>query len=93
MTYQLLVRNPLVDSIFYIASLVFLVYFLFAIFYYLALVIIGITETKRRRLESEDEFYSDISSSGSALPVSIIVPGRNEEEWIADFVGSILKSD
>lgn len=90
MTNTLIARNPLADKIFYAIFLTFLGYFLLVMFYYLMLALIGFIEGKKRKLESEEEAYSILSSSTFTLPVSVIIPARNEEEWISDSVGSIL---
>lgn len=75
---------------FNIAFIVFLTYFICLVIYYFILGIIGLFEDIRRRREDEEEFYSLFSVSSFTLPVSIIIPAHNEEEWILDSVRSIL---
>jgi cellulose synthase/poly-beta-1,6-N-acetylglucosamine synthase-like glycosyltransferase len=76
--------NMLLPKIFYVIFLVFFSYFIVFIFNYLFLVLVGILEEKKRRLEGQTEDYSLSYFSSFSLPVSIIIPARNEEEWIKD---------
>ncbi len=76
---------------YYIAFLVFAGYFILLTLYYIFLAGVGFIEGKKRFRESEDEIYHLLSASIFSLPVSIIIPARNEENWIADSVRSVLR--
>ena len=91
MTKMAIIIHPIVVKIFHSAFFIFLGYFLLLIFYYILLAIIGFVEEKKRTLQSEDEGYPILSASTFTLPVSIIIPARNEEGWIADSLGSVLR--
>ncbi len=77
-------------KIIYIISILFFIYFIVLIAYYLFLAIIGSIEERKKRWEDEAENYPLVYFSSFNLPVSIIVPARNEEEWIRDSFLSIL---
>ncbi len=81
------------DSIFHTAFLIFLSYFIVVITYYFIMTMIGLLETGRRVEESRNEDYPLFYSSSFAIPVSIIIPAHNEEEWIRDSVMSVLNLD
>jgi len=74
----------------YVIFLFFLGYFLTLTLYYFLLVVIGLREGSRRSWESEEEDYPLSYFSTLSLPVSIIIPARNEEEWIRDSLLSAL---
>lgn len=74
----------------YFIFLAFLGYSLILLLYYFFLAAVGFYEGGRRAKESEEEDYPMFYFSTFSLPVSIIVPARNEEEWIRDCVLSIL---
>ncbi len=80
----------LISKIIYILFPVFLSYFLIVMFYYLFLALVGLAEGKRRTRESEMEDYRLFYISTLTIPVSIIIPARNEEEWIQDSLLSVL---
>lgn len=82
--------NVLLAKTIYILFLTFFAYFLILTFFYLALVVIGFFEGARRLRESEEEDYPLAYLSSLAIPVSIILPARNEEEWIRDSLLSVL---
>jgi len=82
-----------VSRIINIASIVFFVYFICLMFYYLGLGLIGLFETRKRSRQRQIEDYAVFSASRFTIPLSIIVPARNEEKWIAECVGSILRLD
>jgi cellulose synthase/poly-beta-1,6-N-acetylglucosamine synthase-like glycosyltransferase len=82
--------NLLLSKIIYTLFLIFLGYFLLLVFYYFILTVIGLFEGKRRTLESESEDYPLTYLSDLAIPVSIVIPARNEEEWIRDSLLSVL---
>ena len=71
--------------------MVFIFYFLILTAYYFFLAIVGLIEGKKRSRESEDEIYPTLAVATTILPVSIVIPARNEEEWIADSLGSVLR--
>lgn len=74
----------------YSVFVVFLVYFLILLSFYLLLIIIGFIEESRRSWERRVEDFPLIYFSSFNIPVSIIMPARNEEEWIRDSVLSLV---
>ncbi|HOW35168.1 MAG TPA: glycosyltransferase family 2 protein [Candidatus Omnitrophota bacterium] len=74
----------------YIAFIIFLVYFLLLVVFYVLLAFFGFLEDKRRSQEHEGESYPLIYFSNLAIPVSIILPAHNEEEWIRESLLSLL---
>ena len=80
----------LLTKIMYILFLAFLGYYLLLLFFYLLFGIIGFMEAKQRGRESEEEDYPLVYFSSFTLPVSIIIPARNEEEWIRDSLLSVM---
>ncbi|MFA5146708.1 MAG: glycosyltransferase [Candidatus Omnitrophota bacterium] len=74
----------------YAVFLISLGYFLILTVYYAFLVLVGSLEGKKRAFESEEEDYSLLYFSAVRAPVTFILPARNEEEWIADSVKSLL---
>lgn len=88
-----IIITPVLDLILKLAFFVFFGYFVLLVSYYLILAVIGSLEEKRRMLESREENYPILSSSSFTLPVSVIIPAHNEEEWIADSLGSVLKQN
>jgi cellulose synthase/poly-beta-1,6-N-acetylglucosamine synthase-like glycosyltransferase len=80
----------LLATINYVMFLVFLGYFLILMAFYLLLIIIGFIEEAKRAWESRVENYPLIYFSSFNIPVSIIMPARNEEEWIRDSFMSLL---
>ncbi len=85
--------NILLPKLTYIVFLIFLSYFLILTVFYLFLAVVGFLEGKKRRQESEEENYPLAYLSTMAIPVSIIVPAHNEEEWIRDSLLSILNQN
>ena len=79
-----------VKSFFFWCFWTFVSYYLFLIFYYFILNIVGFFEYFKRGKEHQEENYEVLSLSSFTLPVSIIIPARNEEVWIKDCVQSIL---
>lgn len=79
--------------IFYLAFLIFCSYFIMLTIYYFVLALIGFLETYRREEERRNEDYPLFYSSSFAIPVSVIIPAHNEEEWIRDCVMSVLNLD
>jgi cellulose synthase/poly-beta-1,6-N-acetylglucosamine synthase-like glycosyltransferase len=82
---------PLGRLIFYGAFVFFVLYFLILTAYYLFLAIVGFIEVTKRARESKAEIYPMLAAAATAMPVSIVIPARNEEEWIADALGSALR--
>jgi cellulose synthase/poly-beta-1,6-N-acetylglucosamine synthase-like glycosyltransferase len=80
----------LTAKIFYTMFLVLFGYFLALTIYYLFLALIGSIEEARRSLQGEKEDYSLLYLSPLKMPVTIIVPAHNEEEWISDSLKSLL---
>jgi len=74
----------------YTAFLILFGYFILLTSYYLLLGLIGILEGKRMARENEVENYPLVYLSTFNIPVSIIIPARNEQEWIRDCLLSVL---
>ena len=81
------------EKFFYVAFIICFVYFLIQALYYLVLTLIGLSQSRRRALQSKEEDFSIISSSHFTLPVSVVIPAHNEERWIEDCLKSILGVD
>ena len=82
--------NTIFSQIVYAVFLVSLAYFLILIVFYLFLAFFGILESKKRVHEENAESYSQIYFSSLAIPVSIVLPAHNEEEWVRDSLMSLL---
>lgn len=82
-------NQRLTANIFYILFLIFLGYFLVLTVFYIFLAVLGLIEGKKRGRESEEEDYPLVYLSAFAVPVSIVIPARNEGTWIRDSVLSI----
>jgi len=80
----------LTAKVIYSAFLVFFSYYIVLTLYYLFLVLVGLLETEKRSEEEIGEDYATLAASAFALPVSIIIPVKNEEDWITDSLKSIL---
>ena len=65
-------------------------YFVVLTAYYIVLAVIGSLEGLKREFEDDDENYPLFYTSALKMPVSIIVPAHNEEEWIEDCLQSIM---
>ena len=65
-------------------------YFILLLLYYVFLVIVGFFEERRRWQQNLTDDYPLVYFSSFTLPVSIVVPAKNEEEWIRDALLSIL---
>jgi len=78
------------SNINYIIFLIFFGYFLLVMVFYLLLALLGMIEGRRRSWESEEEDYPLAYLSTIAIPVSIVIAARNEEEWIRDSLLSVL---
>lgn len=84
---------PQFDKLIYIVFLVFLAYFLLQVLYFLALAMIALSEEKRKARQSEAEDYARLRTSTFTLPVSVIIPAHNEEDWVMDSLKSALNQD
>ena len=74
----------------YFIFIFFFGYFLFLSVFYLLLAFLGFIEGRRRSWESQAEDYPLAYLASNAISVSIIMPARNEEGWIADALLSVL---
>ncbi|MCK9572313.1 MAG: glycosyltransferase [Candidatus Omnitrophica bacterium] len=75
------------------SSLIFIFffsYFFFLSIFYLFLAFLGFVEGRKRSWESQEEDYPLAYLSSNAISVSIIIPARNEEDWITDSLFSVL---
>lgn len=77
-------------SVYHIFFLVFISYFFLLTVYYTVMAFIGLSESRKRAIESGIEDYALFSISRFSIPVSIIIPSRNEEKWISHCVNSVL---
>jgi biofilm PGA synthesis N-glycosyltransferase PgaC len=80
----------LASKVIYTVFVVSLGYFLVLTIYYIFLAVVGSIEEMKRAMEGESEDYSLFYFSSLKLPVSIILPAHNEEDWIADSLQSLL---
>jgi cellulose synthase/poly-beta-1,6-N-acetylglucosamine synthase-like glycosyltransferase len=71
----------------------FFIYFSLVMVYYLVLGIIGLFEGQKKKIEEAAEDFSLMASSTFTIPVTIIIPARNEEVWIAGAVQSAVDLD
>lgn len=74
----------------YILFLILLVYFVVLTLYYLALAIIALFEERKRIHQHHFEDYASLSTSAFTLPVSVIIPAHNEEDWILSSLKALL---
>lgn len=65
-------------------------YFLTLTVYYLVLAFVGLFENRKRTLEEDAENHSLFYFSKFKMPVTLIVPAHNEEDWILDSLKSLL---
>ena len=79
-----------IPSIIYAVFIVSLGYFVALMVFYLFLALIGSFEGVRRESQGEGEDYPLFYLSTLKLSVSIIMPARNEEEWITDSLKSLI---
>lgn len=80
----------LTPKIIYAVFIASLGYFLVLTIYYLFLAVIGSIEEMKKAMQGESEDYSLFYFSSLKLPVSIILPAHNEEDWISDSLQSLL---
>ncbi|MDO8488502.1 MAG: glycosyltransferase family 2 protein [Candidatus Omnitrophota bacterium] len=74
----------------YFIFIFFFGYFLLLLGFYLFLAFLGFIEGRKRSWESQTEDYPLVYLASNAISVSIIMPARNEEGWIADALLSVL---
>lgn len=79
-----------IPKIVYTVFIISLGYFLALTVYYLILALVGSFENTKRTLEEVAEDYSLFYFSKFKIPVTLIVPAHNEEEWILDSLKSLL---
>ncbi|MEW5758237.1 MAG: glycosyltransferase [Candidatus Omnitrophota bacterium] len=77
-------------KIIYIVFIIFFAYFIILTFFYLLLAIVGLIEGGKRAKENQEENYSLVYLSKVCIPITIIIPAHNEEEWIRDSVLSVV---
>lgn len=77
-------------NIIYAVFLVSLGYFLVLTVYYIFLAAVGSIEEMKRAMQGESDDYSLFYFSSLKLPVSIILPTRNEEDWISDSLQALI---
>lgn len=82
--------SPILYKISNILFFIFFGYFLLLVLNYIFLVILGFFEERKRWWENITDDYPLLYFSSFTLPVSIVVPAKNEEEWIRDALMSIL---
>lgn len=71
----------------------FFLYFALVMVYYLFLGVLALFESYRRRKQDDAEEPGVFFVSTFSIPVTILVPARNEEAWIGNVVQAILKLD
>jgi cellulose synthase/poly-beta-1,6-N-acetylglucosamine synthase-like glycosyltransferase len=74
----------------YFSFIFFFSYFFFLSVFYLFLAFLGFIEGRKRSWESQTEDYPLAYLASNAISVSIIMPARNEEGWIADALLAVL---
>ena len=79
-----------IPKIIYAVFVISFGYFVILAAYYIILALIGSFEGMKRKFEGEDEDYLLFYLSALKMPVSIIVPARNEEEWIIDCLKALI---
>ena len=73
------------------AVFVFLIgYFIILTVYYMFLAILGARENIKRTFEGAEEDYPLFYFSALRMPVTIVVPVRNEELWIGDSLNALI---
>jgi poly-beta-1,6-N-acetyl-D-glucosamine synthase len=86
-------RGMFMDLLLYTVFVTLLVYFLTMIAYYAFQVAISWAQSNNRRNEIKREDKLLLASSHFSIPVSIIMPARNEEKYIENSVLAVLKLD
>ena len=82
-----------IERFLYGAFIVMLAYFLGQVVYFAILAAMGFIQQHTRIYESGEEDYSLMTVSDYTVPVSIILPAKNEEIWIKDSLRAILNLD
>ncbi len=82
-----------ISKVIYIAFLVFLAYFIMQFIYCMILVLIALFEEEKRTKQRQAEDYARFHVSIFTLPVSVIIPAHNEEEWVLDSIKAVLSQD
>ncbi len=75
------------------AFVFFLGYFIVYAGYHIFLNVLGLWEFERRSEENALEDYGTLATSAFPLHVTVIVPVKNEEEWITDCIHAILNQN
>jgi len=83
-------NNIFLANAIYILFLIFFTYFLILMLYSILLALVGFFEGKKKAWEGEEENYPIVYFSAIDMPVSLIIPARNEEAWIRDAVLAVL---
>ncbi len=73
-----------------ILFIIFSSYFGLQVIYALILGAVGFRENRQRSKQTEAEDYANFAISSFTIPVSFIIPARNEQEWINETLQSIL---
>lgn len=82
------------SGVIYTVFVIFFGYFIVLVLYYFFLVLVGLLESEKRSEEQElAEEYAALAASTFTLPVSIIIPVKNEEGWIEDSLKAVLNLD
>ncbi|MDD5136553.1 MAG: glycosyltransferase [Candidatus Omnitrophica bacterium] len=82
--------NNILPHAIYMITTIFFLYFIVLIAYYAFLAVVGFMEERKRRWQNEAEDYPLTYFTSFTLPVSIVIPARNEELWIRDSFLSML---
>ena len=85
-------RSALV-SVVYWAYLACLVYYVLVNVYYLGLFVLAAFENRFRVRQQRHEDFRALSRSRHTMPVSVVVPGFNEEQTISDCLHSLARLD
>lgn len=80
----------MIAAVFQVSFVIFLVYFILLLAYYLFCGVVSLWEVARRSRQQQLEDLQHVSVSLFSLPVSVIIPTRNEEHWILDSVKATL---
>ena len=80
----------LTPQVIYAVFLFLIGYFIILTAYYVFLTVIGARENIKRAFEGAEEDYPLFYFSASRMPVTIIVPVRNEESWIVDSLKALI---